>query len=481
MNNLYRDAYKAGPVENGFTFDDDALKKALKRIYEKDVNVMNAIEENLFDAVFETMSGAVDKGFGVVGDTDPDIDFYKALKHDTAVFSAFKAHRWQNDIARQLLDEKGELKNFERFKKDVDLLVNSRHKEQWLRTEYDTAILRARQAAEWRQFVREKDILPNLKWMPSTSIHPGNDHKIFWGTVRPIDDPFWDIHRPGDRWNCKCGLTSTDEPVTEVSQDTVRKERAHDGLENNPGKDGKLFSDKHPYMSEAYPGAKEAVDALTGRINEMIAEMPGNLTLGEKTDIARNNLKMEKALGMAKGKRMTYEEANKGKENPQYKKGGGYHVNCQTCTVTHMLRRLGFDVEAQPNIGKSAFDEMKRQGITWEERFLNRDGTKPDYDYTFKWQVRKGYRVMNGKRLEEYFREKFSEDGTYEIYCAWKGGSAHVFCAEVVGGKVRLFDPQNGKDDAGSYVRNMKAGCVGVIRIDNKLVNPKIAGLFIVK
>lgn len=106
MNNLYRDAYKAGPVENGFTFDDDALKKALKRIYEKDVNVMNAIEENLFDAVFETMSGAVDKGFGVVGDTDPDIDFYKALKHDTAVFSAFKAHRWQNDIARQLLDEK---------------------------------------------------------------------------------------------------------------------------------------------------------------------------------------------------------------------------------------------------------------------------------------------------------------------------------------------------------------------------------------
>ena len=253
------------------------------------------------------------------------------------------------------------------------------------------------------------------------------------------------------------------------------------GLENNPGKDGKLFSDKHPYVTEAHPGAKKAVDALTRRINEMIAEMPDNLTLEEKTDIARNNLKIEKALGVTKGKPMTYEQANKGKENPKFGKEEGYRVNCQTCTVTHMLRRLGFDIEAKPNIRQSAYNEMAKQGITWEERFLNRDGTKPDYDYTYKWQVRKGYQVMNANRLKEYFREKFREDGIYEIYCAWKGGSAHVFCAEVTEGKTRFFDPQTGKDDASNYIQSMKAGRVGVIRIDNKLVNPKIMGLFITK
>ena len=216
------------------------------------------------------------------------------------------------------------------------------------------------------------------------------------------------------------------------------------------------------------------MDALTRRINEMIAEMPDNLTLEEKTDIARNNLKIEKALGVTKGKPMTYEQANKGKENPKFGKEEGYRVNCQTCTVTHMLRRLGFDIEAKPNIRQSAYNEMAKQGITWEERFLNRDGTKPDYDYTYKWQVRKGYQVMNANRLKEYFREKFREDGIYEIYCAWKGGSAHVFCAEVTEGKTRFFDPQTGKDDASNYIQSMKAGRVGVIRIDNKLVNPKI-------
>lgn len=178
---------------------------------------------------------------------------------------------------------------------------------------------------------------------------------------------------------------------------------------------------------------------------------------------------------------MTYEQANKGKENPKFGKEEGYRVNCQTCTMTHMLRRLGFDIEAKPNIRQSAYNEMAKQGITWEERFLNRDGTKPDYDYTYKWQVRKGYQVMNANRLKEYFREKFREDGIYEIYCAWKGGSAHVFCAEVTEGKTRFFDPQTGKDDASNYIQSMKAGRVGVIRIDNKLVNPKIMGLFITK
>ncbi|MGG6548855.1 UNVERIFIED_CONTAM: hypothetical protein NY100_25925, partial [Prevotella sp. 15_C9] len=86
----------------------------------------------------------------------------------------------------------------------------------------------------------------------------------------------------------------------------------------------KLFSDKHPYVTEAHPGARKAVDALTRRINEMIAEMPDNLTLEEKTDIARNNLKIEKALGVTKGKPMTYEQANKGKENPKFGKEEGY-------------------------------------------------------------------------------------------------------------------------------------------------------------
>ena len=165
------------------------------------------------------------------------------------MFSAFKVHCAQNDMAARLLDVNGDLKPFNQWLKDV-LPIASHQCGAWLRTEYDTAVLRAHQAADWQQFRREQDVLPNLKWMPSTSLHPGEDHRRYWGTIRPIDDKFWTEHRPGDRWNCKCSLTSTDEAVTPVpDNDEVSQPQA--GLTGNPGMTGETFSDDHPYFPKS--------------------------------------------------------------------------------------------------------------------------------------------------------------------------------------------------------------------------------------
>jgi hypothetical protein len=169
---------------------------------------MTDIEENTFNAVWSALNDAVDSGFGGVAAGNPDADFIDSLKHSNAVFSVFKVHRMQNDMARLLLDENGDLKPFEQWSRDVQPIA-SHQVGSWLQTEYDTAVIRAHQAADWRQFEREKDVLPNLRWMPSTSVNPGADHQKFWGTVRPVDDEFWNRHRPGDRWNCKCSLSST--------------------------------------------------------------------------------------------------------------------------------------------------------------------------------------------------------------------------------------------------------------------------------
>ena len=244
----------------GFEFSDEVLRRALLHIYSKDFHPATEIEVNLFGEIWATLNRAAREGFGQSKAADPDEDFRAAILRNNAVFSAFKVHRMQNDMARLLLDSNGRLKPFEQWQREV-LPIASHQCGAWLRTEYDTAVLRAHLAADWRQFEREKDVLPNLRWMPSTSIHPGADHRVFWNTVRPIDDPFWDEHRPGDRWNCKCGLSSTDDPATPVPESDP-KDKPQPGLENNPGKDGKLFSDKHPYIAHAYPGAEKAVEKL---------------------------------------------------------------------------------------------------------------------------------------------------------------------------------------------------------------------------
>ncbi|CCZ10507.1 DUF935 family protein [uncultured Culturomica sp.] len=264
MNALYRGAAKE--VESSFVFDADALKKTLIRIYEKDFNPMTEIELNLFNAIWDSLNIATEEGFAAVM-VDREREFLTQLKQNNAVFAAFKTHRMQNEIAAELLDSSGILKTFAQFKKDTESLVDH-HVDAWLQTEYDTAVIRAHQAADWKQFIAEKDVLPNVKWNPTTSLNPGLDHMVFWNRIWSIDDPFLEKHRPGDRWNCKCSLSSTDELVTDNSDLVADGEKPSPGLGGNPGVTGQIFSDDHPYFTDAYKGADKAVAGLLASLSK---------------------------------------------------------------------------------------------------------------------------------------------------------------------------------------------------------------------
>ena len=236
---------------SGIELTEEMVIEAARRIYdnqesvsELDVQMYEAVLASFHNAIAEGLADAVSSGTGAVND-----EFLEQLRSSNEVFSTFKVHRMQRDIASQLFTAEGKLKSRSRFVKDV-LPVASHHVKAWLRTEYDTAVLRAHQAADWLQFERDKDILPNLRWMPSTSITPGEDHRVFWNTVLPIEHRFWSVHRPGDRWNCKCRLEATDDAPTAVPmvEKNDKKNNPARGLENNPAKDGHIFSNKHSYF-----------------------------------------------------------------------------------------------------------------------------------------------------------------------------------------------------------------------------------------
>ncbi len=131
--------------------------------------------------------------------------------------------------------------------------IASHHVGAWLRTEYDTVVIRAHNAADRRVFERDKDIMPNLRWMPTTSPTPEGSHRAFWErrVTLPVGHPFWDRHHPGDRWNCKCSLEQTDDPETPVPADGEKADRPQRGLENNPGRDGHIYNDTHPYFPKS--------------------------------------------------------------------------------------------------------------------------------------------------------------------------------------------------------------------------------------
>lgn len=178
--------------------------------------------------------------------------FVKQVRHNNEVFSAFRVHAMQQDLAANMIDEKGNLRPFKEWVEKSRPNLSHYNKE-WLRTEYDTAVIRAHRAADWMQFEAEKDVLPNLRWMPTTSPNADALHRQFWERklTLPVDHPFWHKHKPGDRWNCKCHLEATDDPASEIKEGEFAPAPAQPGLKGNPAKDGKIFSLDHPYFAKS--------------------------------------------------------------------------------------------------------------------------------------------------------------------------------------------------------------------------------------
>ena len=186
---------------------------------------------------------AIDKG--VPRSTSHRTAFKERLKTSTDVFSAFRVHTQAQHMAELMTDEEGNRLPFREWAERVQPYVNHQNRA-WLRTEFDTATRRAHNEADWQRFQEEADIYPNLEWVPSTSANPGQDHQPFWGTVLPINDPFWNEHKPGDRWNCKCSLRSTDKAPTRTPSASGKHCDPAPGLNTRPGS-GEIFSDDHAY------------------------------------------------------------------------------------------------------------------------------------------------------------------------------------------------------------------------------------------
>lgn len=254
INNLY---YGSDDVDidcfrnASFTFDTDVLATFLRRIY-NGFDTSNDVEPTMWREILRIINEATVDGL-VQGNFDTNIDktFLEKLAHSNEVFSAFKVHNMGVDMAKKMRTDEGKLKPFSEWKKDIKSIA-SHYCGAWLQTEYNTATLRAKFAAEWKQYEADADIMPNLRWMPTTSANPEEEHKGYWMNrlTLPVGDKFWDKHHPGDHWNCKCSLEQTDEPANPDVLSHIPDVKPQKGLAANPGKTGEMFDRSHPYYEQ---------------------------------------------------------------------------------------------------------------------------------------------------------------------------------------------------------------------------------------
>lgn len=238
------------------------------------------------------------------------------------------------------------------------------------------------------------------------------------------------------------------------------------------------------------PGEAELLQET--RIFEMVQEMADQpLDYDTKRAIALNNLELEQEFHIRKGEPMTEEQADKQKANPHFWEDDIYMENCATTTPAFVLRERGFDITAKGNIaGSLNADASYNAGVF--EMWQNPDGTKAAPTFISKWMNDKGYKEMSKERYREFFEANCSQRGTYIVTTRFEGegrGHAMVF-KRMPDGKLFYIETQE-YDPIYGVFRDVDEVCdgavqsptkwLGVLRVDDKIFDPKWAGLFSTK
>lgn len=233
-------------------------------IYSGLITEMN-LPVNLYFAIADRLKEGVYKGFGIdfneLKDKAvngfkfdlKDLELLTELRENTYMFSAAKTFNEVLDFRGVMVNGDGEIKPFKEFKQDM-LSLDEQYNKNWLRTEYDTAYGQAQNSVAWNQFEKNKDVLPNLKYSAVIDANTSDICAPLDGICLPIDNPFWDKFMPLNHFNCRCLVTQEDADVTLTSGEDVKEltkgslKEMDDVFKMNSGKQGVVFSEKHPYF-----------------------------------------------------------------------------------------------------------------------------------------------------------------------------------------------------------------------------------------
>ena len=240
-----------------------------------------------------------------------------------------------------------------------------------------------------------------------------------------------------------------------------------------------------------------------------IYSIPKGLNDIERKNWIDNMHEIARGTGVAIGKPMTYEEADKQSANPLWKPEQIYDtkkrkwiknpnfddvkdtpntINCQTCAPAYALRRRGFDLYAGPNTPGSLSEYLSRG--KWDECWLNPDGTPATFHNTQAWLDTQRGKKMTPKYWRKFFDEVCKEPGVYNFNMGWDTGGGHVTVLQrEEDGTLRYVEPQHDNyktwRDIDYLCKNLQQTIPdavkkrrGVMRVDNKMFNQKFLSIF---
>lgn len=196
-------------LDDGYNINiDQLINEAIREVYgNKGEELVN---KKLFDITNDALQHGIDTS---LARNDVDETFVRQFKENAAVFAAFKNHQQTKEIAALMYDQDNKLVPFGKFRKQA-LSISEKYNEVWLRAEYNTAVKRARMAANLKEIEKTLHLYPNLEYIESNATDQRPEHLVFVGTVLDFFDPTWEWLMPPSDFGCDCSVRRTDKEVT---------------------------------------------------------------------------------------------------------------------------------------------------------------------------------------------------------------------------------------------------------------------------
>lgn len=221
----------------------EVFRSAMQDLYNGKITAED-LHGPLVNHIAKELWAGVSIGFDTNLDAhSPSSDHYKLIRdfeENVFVFSGFKTYNQLREASILLFDDAGKTKPFNQFLKDV-LIINKTYNINYLKAEYDNAIVSGQMATKWQSF--DDDAM--LKFRATIDDNTTEICHSLNGLVKPKSWPGWKRYWLPLHWGERSNIIETVDDATSEHEDDLQNPKPM--FDGNIALDGVIFPDTHPY------------------------------------------------------------------------------------------------------------------------------------------------------------------------------------------------------------------------------------------
>lgn len=229
-------------------YSDEQVQQLIDGIFNRVINAHH-LPKGLYKATADVLLDGVNEGFY----DSPDTALLKHFHDNIYMFSGAKTFQQVQHISSLMYKSNLDYKVF----KEEALSVYKNYNENYLESEYVTALTSGTNAKSYSEAIESKGLFNRLKYSAVMDQHTSEICKRLNGIILPINDKFWRTNTPPNHFNCRCFVEKIDkydeEPSThgnKANSAIVYAEHHRQPMFNmNPATDKVVFKKNHPYFS----------------------------------------------------------------------------------------------------------------------------------------------------------------------------------------------------------------------------------------